>query len=46
MAIAFQKTVPILRILRVEKAKERVRVIDPLGNRIRFNEDLKPKTAT
>jgi hypothetical protein len=59
--IAFQKTIPILRIFSVEKAKEFyvdyfgfsvdcrdfygakcVQVIDPFGNRIRFNEDLKP----
>ena len=46
--VEFQKTIPILRIFDVEKAKETtfydakcVKVIDPFGNRIRFNEDLK-----
>ena len=45
MAVAFRKTIPILRILDVEKAKE-FYVIDPFGNRIRFNEDVKAGKAT
>jgi hypothetical protein len=45
MAESFQKTIPILRIFDVEKAKE-FYVIDPFGNRIRFNEDVKEDKAT
>jgi hypothetical protein len=46
MAIEFQRTIPILRIFDEAKAREfYVGVIDPFGNRIRFNEEIKDDSS-